>query len=172
MQTKWPLVLTLLLIAAPVARADSLQLILNTSALVNVSSPNDNFYGTYVNVPSEPIQFGLPQARGLVFLPVPDLSLSLPAGSIITSALEIFIVPTEAVFGTGYITVPGERFGGSDPSLPSVAPTFSTNGTSNILVDGFVLTKPADVSGDEVSFSVQSLPVDYVGQISSALEDP
>ena len=162
----------MLLPVTRVALADSLQLTLNTSALVNISSPNDNHYGEYTNVPSEPFQMTLPEAWGLVSLPVPNLSLSVPTGSTITSALETFFVPSQEILGTGHITVPGETYPGRVPYLPSVAPTFSTTGTSEISVDGFSVSVAANVSGDQVSFTLQDLTVDYVGQIESALENP
>jgi|GEM_PF-3005534 len=165
------------LILAPAALADTIQLSVNYSALVDVSSPNDNHYGQYVNVASYPYLFTLPEAWGVGTLPFPNLSLTVPDGSTITSAFLTLDLPSSIVHGTGFITIPGEGLLGANPSLPSVAPTFSTTGTSEISVDGFTVTTPAIVSGDEI-YSEYSEPdistftFDYVGYIDSTIENP
>jgi len=162
------------LLLTPAALADAIQLSVNYSALVDVSSPNDNHYGQYVNVASFPYLFTLPEASGVVTLPFPNLSLTVPDGSTITSALLTLDLASPTVQGTGYITVAGEGFPGADPSLPSVAPTFSTTGTSQISVDGFTVSIPAIVSGDDVSSNpaISTFTFDYVGYIDSAIENP
>jgi hypothetical protein len=51
MRNTWVLAATLLLTIAPAALADSIQLSVNSSVLANISSPNDNFWGTYTTTP-------------------------------------------------------------------------------------------------------------------------
>lgn len=160
--------------AGPSALADSIQLTVNYSSLVNISSPNDNFYGQYINDSYEH-ELIYPEARGEATLPFPNLSLSVPTGSTITSAWLTITVPSTTVEGTGYVTVPGELFPGADHSLPSVAPTFSTMGASEINVWGFTrgFLRPI-ISGDEVYTdpSIYDITFDYVGRIQSSLIDP
>ncbi len=74
--------------------------------------------------------------------------------------------------GTGY-EAPDGSFPGADPSLPSIAPTFSTSGTSEIMVEGLTIGPvPAVISGDEVSSPWGGPGIDYAGVITSELLDP
>jgi hypothetical protein len=157
--------------AVPVAFADNIQYILNTTATIDITTFNDNYEGEYVNVASEPFRFTLPGVCCSATIPLPNASVFVPAGSVITSAFATVTVLQGPYQGTGYI-VPAGRFGLTDPSLPSVAPTFSTIGTSEVTVDYFPVTQPAIVNGDEVSSSFQDLSIDYHGNVDSALESP
>jgi PEP-CTERM motif len=157
--------------AVPAAFADSIQYILNTSATIDITTFNDNYEGSYVNVASEPFLFILPGVCCVATVPLANASVSVPAGSVITSALATLTLLQGPYQGTGYI-VPAGRFPGADPSLPSVAPTFSTVGTSEVTVDSFSVSHPAIVNGDEVSPSFQELDINYRGNVSSDIESP
>ena len=158
--------------AVPAAFADSIQYILNTSATIDITTLNDNYEGSYVNVASEPFRFILPGVCCVATVPLANASVSVPAGSVITSAFATLTLLQGPYQGTGYI-VPAGRFPGADPSLPSVAPTFSTVGTSEVTVDPVsVGPLPAIVNGDEVSPYFQYLYIDYRGNVSSDVESP
>jgi len=165
----------LAIIATPVALADQIHLSESFSTLVNISSPNDNFWGEYVNVATELPADTLPEAWGFAILPIPDLSITVPTGSTVTSAYVSYYVPSTALYGTGY-EFPTGKFGGYDPSLPSIAPTFSTNGTSYIYLHStnvpFNSPVPTIINGDVVSLNLTNLTAFYVGHISSALDYP
>jgi hypothetical protein len=157
--------------AVPVAFADSIQYILNTSATIDITTLNDNFAGEYVNVASAPFLFTLPGVCCSATVPLANASVSVPTGSVITSAFATLTRLQGPYQGTGYI-VPFERLPGSDPSLPIVAPTFSTVGTSKVTVDSFSVSLPAIVNGDAVSPSFKDLFIEYRGYVTSDLESP
>jgi hypothetical protein len=157
-------------IAVPSAHADSIQYILNTTATIDMTTLSDNFAGQYVNVASFPFLFTDPEVVGSVFVPLANASVSVPSSSVITSAFATVTLLQGTYQGTGYI-FPLGQFAGHDPSLPSVAPTFSTIGTSDVTVDYFSVSLPAMVNGDVVSPSFD-LFVDYVGHVNSDLESP
>jgi hypothetical protein len=162
-------------ILAPTALADSIQVSVNTSALVDISSPNDNFYGAYYNVNSNPIRVDYPEAYGIASVPFSNFSVIVPAGSVVTSALISFVLPTSAVYGTGSITTGSQFPNLENLSLPSVAPTFATNGTSNAFalgVNGGQMFFTAVINGDEVSTDFGDLQFSYLGQIESSVVDP
>jgi hypothetical protein len=158
-------------IAVPSAHADSIQYILNTTATIDMTTLSDNFAGQYVNVASFPFLFTDPEVVGSVVVPLANASVSVPAGSVITSAFATVRLLQGTYQGTGYI-VPLGQFPGHAPSLPSVAPTFSTIGTSDVTVDYVDVSLPAMVNGDEVSPNFNNLFVDYVGHVNSDLESP
>jgi hypothetical protein len=159
-------------IAVPSALADSIQFILNTTATINLSTFSTNFAGQYVNVAGLPFLFTDPEVAGPATVPLANASVSVPAGSVITSAFATVTLLQGTYQGTGHI-VPLGQFAGHDPSLPSIAPTFSTIGTSEVTVDSVIVGPlPAMVNGDEVSPNFQNLIVDYSGHVHSDLESP
>jgi hypothetical protein len=157
--------------AVPVAFADSIQYILNTTATIDITTFNDNYEGEYVNTTSAPFRFTLPGVCCFATVPLANASVFVPAGSVITSAFATLTLLQGPYQGTGYI-VPAGRFGLTDPSLPSVAPTFSTVGTSEVTVNPVSVTQSAVVNGDEVSPSSQDLSIHYRGNVNSGLESP
>lgn len=156
------------------ALADSIHLTLNTSALVNISSPNDNFWGQYVNVPGQPLFVGHAEAWGATSIALPLVSLFVPDGDVITSATVTSTLAAGPFEGTGYEFIAGGLTGDlQDPSLPSVAPTFSSIGKSEISVDPQNISIPAIINGNEVSSgSFPELYFNYVGTIESSVETP
>jgi PEP-CTERM motif len=157
--------------AVPAALADSIQYILNTTATIDVTNFSTNSAGQYVNVAGLPFLFTDPEVVGPATVPLANASVSVPAGSVITSAFATVTLLQGTYQGTGYI-VPLGQFQGHDPSLPSVAPTFSTIGTSEVTVDAVYVSLPAMVNGDEVSPNFNNLFVDYSGHVHSDLESP
>src|SRR5215469_15385003 len=81
------------------ASADTIDVSQNFTATVNISSPNDNFWGEYVNVVSEPFENYPPQARGNATLPISNFSVTVPTGSTITQALVTYTVLSNTLFG-------------------------------------------------------------------------
>lgn len=138
---------------APTALADSIQLSINSSVTVNISSPNDNFWAYYYSWAADPTEIiasiGILRSVNVTFS---NVSLFAPAGSIITSATMNVLVPRGDIGGTGVFTIeqtlPPEYY----PGVPSIAPTLSNSGTSDITVyyDGSSLI-PAIINGNEVS---------------------
>jgi hypothetical protein len=172
MKNGWLLLAAFFVVIAPVAMADTIQLTVNESVVTNISSPNDNYWGEYI-ISSKPLLASSAVACCVISVPFSNVSLSVPSGSIIHEASFSIILPSSQIAGTGYL-VPENTFGQiQDPSLPSIAPTFSTNGISNISIDsydysGYELT----INGNEVSSDIQDLTFSYTGIIDSGVVDP
>jgi hypothetical protein len=169
MRNLWVLAATLLLVA-PFTLADTIELSLSSSALVDVSSPNDNFYGEYANIHSSPVTFDDPSIRGFVSIPFSNISILLPAGSIVSGA-SVSVVTPDVVTGTGHIVTKGKFGAEIAPFHPSIAPTFSNTGTSTVFVDSILFPSAATISGDRVSTNIQDLQFSLGGSIDSALEN-
>jgi PEP-CTERM motif-containing protein len=172
MRNSWILAPALLLTFVPTALADSILLSISTSAVATISSPNDNYYGQYYNVPSLPYFLDYPSACCATSVPFSNISLFVPAGSTITSAVLSIILPTTELQGTGYIVPEGQFKDAEDPSLPSVAPTDGTSGTSEILLGTAVFVPQPTINGDEVSTDIQDLTFTYGGRIEGGFADP
>jgi hypothetical protein len=153
--------------AVPVALADSIQL----TTTIDLAVVSDNFAGEYVNVGSAPFLLTDPEVVGSTSAFPSNASVFVPEGSVITSALATVTLLQGTYQGTGHIVPFLDQFPGSDPNLPSVAPTFSTIGTSEVTVDAFTVSLPATVNGDTVSPSF-GVVIDYVGVVHSDLEIP
>jgi hypothetical protein len=171
MRTTWLLATALFLTVGPTALADSIEVSFSSSVTANVSSPNDSSWGTYTNIAGEPFFVGHPSIRTIVSVPLPTLSVLLPAGSTFLGAAVNFTVPHE-VIGTGQV-VAESRFAGIDPSLPSIAPTFGDNGVADVFTSVLLPHGPIFViNGNEVSSGYSSFDLLLGGFIQPALVDP
>jgi hypothetical protein len=166
-----------LLLVAPTAFADSFSFSVSSSTLVNLSSPNDNYWGDYETHVDGPgttpeVRVNAPFVNGEISLT--NVSFFLPAGSTITSASMELILPTTVVDGTSVAGTVG-HFPPPNPSDPTqIAPTFvdpgtaylnpisSVNGTSNAGAGIFDITDQAPViTGSQISTGDVSL--DFTG---------
>lgn len=171
MRASWLLATAFFLFLGPAALADSIQVSVSSTATVNVTSPSDNFYGTYLNVAGQPFVVG--DVGFFTGMPVPfsNLSVLLPANSTFLGAEVSFTVPDE-VIGTGQGIVISPFNNLIDPSLPSVAPTFSDDGIATLFPSvtdfgpGFV------VNGNEVSTDYLLASLLVRGTMQPALIDP
>jgi hypothetical protein len=166
------LAVILLLAATPAALADSIQLSVNTSVVANLDSPNDNYWGEYVNLAGDPIFVTGAGIHSVASAGFSDISLFLPSGSVITSATVSILLPPNGVQGTGSVFPLGMFPDTADPSLPSVAPTFSQNGTSLVFVSPFFDDLGPIINGNEVSTNLHDLPFVFGGAIFSDVVDP
>jgi PEP-CTERM motif len=156
---------------APTALADSIQLSVNTSVVADLDSPNDNYWGEYVNLAEDPLFIDYPSIHSATLGDFSIVSLFVPLGSVITSATVNILLPANPVQGTGSV-LPGAIFGDTaDPSLPSVAPTFSQNGISLVTAASFYFGQPI-INGNEVSINLQDVIVNFGGGIFADLVDP
>jgi PEP-CTERM motif len=173
MRNKLVMSIAILLALAPAALADSIQLSVSSSVMANVTSPRDDFWGTYYNVASQPFFYGDPSiADSGVLVPFSNLSVVLPSGSVFLDAMVSVVVPDvlDPVKGTGYVFVEEPFAGEADPSLPSVAPTFSSTGTSTVFVDAVLGVHGTTINGDEVSTNIEDLEFLLGGRIHSDVE--
>lgn len=155
----------LALVLTPAALADSIQLTVNSSLLVNVSSPDDNFWGQFVNVSSEPYMLGHPEINSAASIPFSNISVLVPDGSLITSAVMSIAVQTNTFqAGTGILVAKGAFGWVIDPSIPSVAPVFSSANVDAIVDDAFY-NHELIINGNEVSTNVQDVNLDLSGVI-------
>jgi hypothetical protein len=172
MRTKWLLITALLLAVVPVVQADSLQLSVNTSYVANLTSPSDSFYGVYLNISTQPPSLDYPSVCCFLFVPVSNVSVFAPAGSVVNHATESIVLPNESLQGTGFV-FPAGVFGGSiDPSLPSIAPTFGTSGITQLSVDNVFFQGAPIINGDETSTNFQFVALSISGRFESGLADP
>ena len=172
MRNKLILAAATLLTATPAVLADSIQVSINTSAVADISSPNDNYYGQYYNVSSQSHPIDFPSACCVTSVPFSNISLFAPAGSTVTSAVLNILLPTTELEGTGFL-IPEAQFGAAeDPSLPTVAPISSLSGESQILVDPPVFVPQPTINGDEVSTDIQDLTFGYGGRIEGDFSNP
>jgi hypothetical protein len=173
MRIIWVLVAAALSFPAHGALADSIQLTVHRSATIDVSSPNDNYFGQYVDVQGQPFLNDHPSLFTNVLVPFSNVSVLLPKGSVFEDASVGITAPSSgnSVIGTGH-EFAGAPFGAViDHSLPSVAPTFSKNGISDATVDLLFLGRTT-VKGDKVSTNIQDLNFVLNGFIQSALLNP
>jgi len=173
MRITWMLVVAALSFPAHGALADSIQLTVHSSATIDVSSPNDNFFGQYDHVQGEPFRNNHPSIATNVLIPFSNVSVLLPTGSVFEDA-SVGIAgpaPGKHVIGTGH-EFAGAPFGAViNHSLPSVAPTFSTTGISDATVD-LLFFGGTTVNGEKVSTNIQDLNFVLTGFIQSALLKP
>jgi hypothetical protein len=176
MRAHWILGAILCLTLVPTASADDVQLSISSSALINVSSPNDNFWGTYYNVPAlRAFSYSDPSISGGASVSVPNTTFSLPTGSVITGVqLTSVLLPTQKnpAFGTGAIVVDTTEspFGGLiDHSLVSVQPTFSSTGTSSVWAQVTSISGQTPFSGNELSTDNLIIQLALFGTIDSPL---
>lgn len=81
MRVSWFVATAFFLFLGPAALADSIQASFSSTATANVSSPNDNSWGTFYNIASRPFFVGNPSISTIVPVPLSTLSVLLPAGS-------------------------------------------------------------------------------------------
>jgi hypothetical protein len=171
MRTTWLISAALFLTVGPTALADSIQLSLSSSVAVNVSSPNDNYWGTYYNVASEPFFVGNPSISTIVSVPFSNLSILLPAGSTFLDAEVSFTLPDD-VIGTGQAVAESPFNPAINPALPSIAPTFSDNGVAEVSTSIFHQGPNFVVNGTEVSTDFPSFDLILGGSLLPAVVDP
>jgi hypothetical protein len=173
MRISWTLAASLLFFA-PFASADSIQLSVHSSVTLEVSSPNDNWYGTYSNVPGSKFFDGHPTVEGGAFVPFSNVSILLPTGSIFEDASVSVTAPTDhnPAIGTGHKFTAGKFEGEINHSLPSIAPTFSGTGVSEVWADSIFYSGGTKINGDLVSTNIQNLDFGLRGIIDSALLNP
>lgn len=163
-------VAVLLLTFSAIARADSLQVSVNSEFLANFDSPNDNYWGWYSTVTGPPVFANI---YSFVNTTSPSFSVSLPAGSMVLGAYVLVLGPPETLIGTGALVAENEGFEPPDPSAPSIAPTFSGYGESNVDVQVippgvFIPT----IDGDEIDVDSQNIDFMLGGFISGSISDP
>jgi hypothetical protein len=173
MRYAWiPLATALLLTVVPSALADSLQLFVNSSVTTPISSPNDNFWGSYSTNGGHIIDPSLGLSNE-VHADFSSVSLFVPAGNVITSATIEVLVPDTPITGSGalFTLTP---FGRPDQSNPtSIAPTFDM-GSSEVTAsysDTNGLLQPI-INGDEASTGNLDLDFDLRGVIEGAVATP
>ena len=150
MRRTWVLLTAILLSASP-AVADSIQLLVNSSVLAKFSSPNDNFWGTYST--GEPYTDHPSLGSVLVFADFPSVSVFVPTGNAVTSAIINVILPQNPIQGTG-VNFTLTSFQPPNSGI-SIAPTFNGTGSTNVFVSSqgssfFPLPAPI-ISGNQVS---------------------
>jgi hypothetical protein len=108
-------------------------------------------------------------------VPFSNVSVFLPAGSVFVNA-EVNITapdPLHPAIGTGHMFAVSPFSSVINPSLPSVAPTFSDSGTSEVFVSTILASGgPPTVNGDEVSTDIHTLEFLLDGSVQSAVQDP
>ncbi|WP_213804733.1 PEP-CTERM sorting domain-containing protein [Granulicella sp. dw_53] len=163
-------VVALLSIFAPFAVADTLQTSFNASVTTSISSPNDNYYGTYTT--DHPKITDYPSlGNSLVTVNVPDFSLYLPAGSVISSATARIIAPTTTIEGTGFLYTRGS-FPPPDTGEPSIAPTFTNTGSSSVFADYISGLSRPTIDGNEVYLEDAFFTLGLDGTIRGFLATP
>lgn len=156
---------------APIAKADSLQLTVNSTTTASFTSPDSSWWGIYSTLNS-PYRGFASIGLGAALADFSNISLFVPYGNAITSAKISVIVPTTQIEGTGNIRV---AQGLAPPySGPSSQPSFGA-GTSEIsawLV--YELSSPLTpiINGNEVSTGDLSLFFNLTGTIFAPVSDP
>jgi hypothetical protein len=174
MRIKWILATAVFvaIVPATAALSDTIQVLGHFTVSAAITSYDDDFEGTYSNLDPGPPQYSDPEIYGGVSVSSISISFSAPAGDVITSASALVIVPQSSILGTGYIFTAG-RFGSEgDPSLPSVAPTFSTTGTSETRVYEYLASGGSSFTDSEAFANIQNLELFLTGTIDSDLLGP
>jgi hypothetical protein len=169
MRNTWILLAVILLIVPHAAQADTIELSVNTSFVASFYSQTDNFNGTYSTAdPTYPIRSTI-NANFEVTTDFSNVSVFVPAGSVITSVLEMVIVPTGEIQGTG-TSFPAGPLLAPDPG-PNIAPTFGP-GYSEIYASWYATLYRPIIDGDEVSTGDLTLAFFIDGQIIGVLDSP
>jgi len=176
MQTANYFATIILLTLSPAALANSIQFTVNSSVAVTGYSPNDSYWGYYATLPdafgtTPTVNAGI-QSFGADTI-FSNVSFSVPAGSVITSATMNLVFPNGSIDGTGSVGPASENLPQPDPNGPHIPPTFGPgtsvfsindvflqgNGTSSEY--NFPLYTPF-INGDEVSTGTWDL--EFIGQ--------
>jgi hypothetical protein len=169
MRNTWMIATAILLAVAPAAVADSIQLSVNSSVLVNFSSPYDSYWGVYIS--GQPYtDFPSFDFTG-IFANFSSVSVFVPAGNAVTSANITVTLPPNPFQGTG-INFAETSFPTPNPGSPSIAPTFNGTGST----DAFVYYAPVIfhplISGSEVSTGDLGLYAEIQGSIHDTVATP
>jgi hypothetical protein len=171
MRRTWVLLTAILLSASP-ALADSIQLLVSSSVLAKFSSPNDNYWGTYSTVAP---YWDYPSLGSvLVLADFASVSVFVPTGNAVTSAIINVSLPQNPIQGTGVNFAIGS-FQPPNPGGTSIAPTFNRTGSTNVFVfpDPFIFPPPKPIiSGNEVSTGDLTLPFLLSGVILDTMTTP
>ena len=99
----------------------------------------------------------------------------LPAGSVVTSAAVDIILPTTTLYGSG-VNYAENAFPPPDWNAPSIAPTFTNTGTSEVTVSanaitplGFFDSPTPLIDGNEVSIGNFTFLIEIDGEIMGQL---
>jgi hypothetical protein len=159
-----------LLTISPFVSADSIQLLVNSSITTPISSPNDNYYGTYTSL--SPFTFySASIGRYPALLEFSSVSLFVPMGSVITSATTRLIFPSELTSGTAQV-FPVQRYAPPDMSQPAgAAPTFAS-GASEVYVGEYSFVGRPLVNGNEVSTGDLSVVLILGGYLQGTVITP
>ena len=174
MRANWIIGAVLSLTLVPPASADSLQLSISSSVLTGVSSPNDSYWGVYNNVPPAQFFYDDPGIHTGVSVAIPNTTVTLPVGSLITNTEITVLLPTSQnpAAGTGHITTDFTEspFGGLiDHTKPAVPPVFSGTGTSSVFAQLDSISGQILRSGNQISTSDLVLQLELFGTIDSPL---
>jgi PEP-CTERM motif-containing protein len=154
----------LLFAVAPGALADSIQLTVNSTISANVASTRDSFWGVFYNVASKPYTFAKPEINSGTAVPFSNISLFVPDGSVISSAVMSLVLQTNTE-GIGTLVAENSFGALEDHSIPSIAPVF---GPANVdaLVTYYSYNHAVTINGNEVSTDVQGLEMLFGGVIT------
>ena len=168
MRIKLLLTIAFLLTAAPFTLADTIEVSVSSSLLVDVSSPNDNFYAYYTTAQESLARpsIGMPQEETTFS----GFSLDVPEGDVITSA-SITVTATTIDEGGVIFAVP-EGLPPPDLNSPSVAPTFGNTGTSDISVNYIDYSYAPTINGNEISTGNVNLIFFLIGNIEGTVLTP
>jgi hypothetical protein len=169
MRNTWIIATSILLAIAPAAVADSMQLSVNSSVLVNFTSPYDSYWGVYVS--GQPYtDFPSFDTTG-VFANFSSVSLFVPAGNAVTSASINVTLPANPIQGTG-VNFAQTSFPTPNPGSPSIAPTFNGTGSTDVFVSYPPIIFHPLISGNEVSTGDLGLYAEIQGSIHDTVATP
>ena len=129
------------------AIADTLHVVINSNFNGSFSKDSDSYQGWYVSTERGSTGTRVPaNFDGTWQTTFQNTSFVLPAGSVVTSALESisYDPSSDPIYGTGYVYVASGRC--MDPDLPCVAPTFEATVTSYLQL-GSISWGPLNESG-------------------------
>lgn len=166
----------LLLTITPLARAGSMQLITTSSYSIQVDSPNDNYWGEYSTADGIVHHAGIGSGfYPRIFIDFSSVSLIIPAGNVVTSASIAINTLNNQITGTGFLfPEESEPLPPPDWNSPSVAPTFSHDGSIQIYADldpDHNFFWPI-INGSKVSTGDLNLGFDMTGFIDDSLTTP
>lgn len=158
-----------ILLSAPDVLADTITVSYSATLTVNVSSPNDNWWGQYVNTATQ-FQIFYPTIRTFITVPVTNMSVTIPFGSTKIDLYTVISVPTGPILGSGNI-YPETQFGGSDPKLPHIAPSFAGGTSQAYVTDDEWKQSGSDGPGGS-TVTIDSVYLGFGGRIIAPILDP
>jgi hypothetical protein len=179
MQTANYFAAIIVLTLSPAALANSIQFTVNSSVVVTGDSPNDSYWGDYATLPdafgtTPTVNAEFPFGYG--YTTFSNVSFSVPAGSVITSATMNLVYPRGAIQGTGSMGFTSETLPQPDPNgqhiLPIIGPGTSIFSINDILLlngtssgNEFFPPPPPIINGDEVSTGTLDLEFTAQGYV-------